>query len=716
MTKKPTYEELEQKVKEWEKESVSRKQANEALARIEWLLTKSVMPQSDRENYVPAYGNLTKLNTSRVILDAVGEDLLSELASDYLDLLDTSGAIYETNGDYALGIFSSGWCQFLDHTSRSLCGTDYNREALKSGKWHCHESCWTDASKVSIETGKPVDIECRGGIRLYAVPIRAGGQIVGSMNFGYSDPPRDTQKLQEIAQSYGVTEEDLVKVAEAYESRPPFIINIAKDRLLTSARLIGEIVERKRADEALRQSEARYMAIFENMSNGVAVYESVNNGEDFIFSSFNKAGEKIDDMSRKDLIGKSVLDVFPGVKDFGLFEVFQRVWATGKSEHHPVAIYKDERISGWRENFVYKLPSGEIVAVYSDETKRKQAEEAALFAYSELNQIFQTAGGGMRVVDIDFNVLRINETFATLSRRPEAQAVGKKCYEGFPGPACHTSRCPVTRILGGEELVEYECEKERSDGTKVPCITTATPFRGPDGELIGIVEDFKDITDRKQAEQQIEQSLREKEVLLREIHHRVKNNLQIIASLLNMTSMQAENQEARDLLQDARAKVFTMALIHTQLYQEKEFGQIDMGTYTRRLVEQTSLVYRDKGGSIHTRVEPSDVYLTLNQAIPCGLMMNELISNAFKHAFKGRQKGRIEVSISRTDNEMIAIRVKDDGIGIPEEVEVQKPKTLGLELLKALVNQLGGTVQFNHDNGTEVNIQFKALKEEEADA
>jgi len=137
-----------------------------------------------------------------------------------------------------------------------------------------------------------------------------------------------------------------------------------------------DITDQKEAEKALQESEKRYRALFENMSDGVAIYEAKDEGEDFIFVDFNKAGEKIDKVHKEALIGKSVLEMFPAVKDFGLIELFQRVWKTGEPEHHPMAIYEDERITGWRTNFVYKLASGEIVAIYSDETHRKRAEEA----------------------------------------------------------------------------------------------------------------------------------------------------------------------------------------------------------------------------------------------------------------------------------------------------------------------------------------------------
>ena len=136
------------------------------------------------------------------------------------------------------------------------------------------------------------------------------------------------------------------------------------------------VSEHNRAEEARQEGEERFRQLFENMSSGVAIYEATENGEDFVFKDFNKAAEKIEQIPKDELLGKRVAKVFPGVVEFGLMDVFKKVWRTGVPEHHQVAFYKDERIAGWRENYVYKLPSGEIVAIYDDVTRRKQAEEA----------------------------------------------------------------------------------------------------------------------------------------------------------------------------------------------------------------------------------------------------------------------------------------------------------------------------------------------------
>jgi PAS domain S-box-containing protein len=227
-----------------------RKQMEQELQAIAWLLEQRNLPHGRPAEQ--AYGDLTELNTHRLLLDAVGPDLLREIAQEHLSLLHTSGATYETNGDYASSICSSGWCRFMDAASRIQCGSPDIRVALASGQWHCHESCW-DASRQAMETRQPVDIPCKGGIRLYAMPIQIEDEVIGSINFGYGDPPKDLATLRELAERYGVTVEALQERSRQYESRPNFIIEVAKDQLHSSAKLLGEIVSRRRAETALRQ-------------------------------------------------------------------------------------------------------------------------------------------------------------------------------------------------------------------------------------------------------------------------------------------------------------------------------------------------------------------------------------------------------------------------------------------------------------------------------
>jgi signal transduction histidine kinase len=226
-------------------------QAREALRRIEWML-KPGKPKPAEGMIIQvasSCGDLASLNTNRVILDSVGVDILSDIAGEYLDLLETSITIYEKNGDCALAIFASDWCKTLSSAPCKLGRTEGKRTALHSGRWLCRDSCWTGSSKVSIRTGQPVDIACNGGIHIYSIPILAKGRVVGSISVSYGDPPRGLEELKRLAQLYEVDERELEKHRNAYESRPPFIIEIAKERLHRSARLIGALIERKQAED-----------------------------------------------------------------------------------------------------------------------------------------------------------------------------------------------------------------------------------------------------------------------------------------------------------------------------------------------------------------------------------------------------------------------------------------------------------------------------------
>ncbi len=240
-TTEPTCQELKDKISELEAK----------LVKTQWLHDKENI--AEKEPYIPFYGDVTELNTERSILDNVGKETLEILTSELMDLLDTSVAIYERNGDYAYGVFNSGWCQILDAASRKLCNTDNNKTALNCGKWLCHDDCWNNSAKAAIIAQKSTDIACPGGMRLFAEPVFAGNEVIGSINIGYGNPPTNDETLKEIADKFSIGFETLKQKALAYNPRPDYIIEIAKKRLKSIAKLIGEIVQRKQSEQELKE-------------------------------------------------------------------------------------------------------------------------------------------------------------------------------------------------------------------------------------------------------------------------------------------------------------------------------------------------------------------------------------------------------------------------------------------------------------------------------
>lgn len=226
------------------------------LSRIEWLLSRNVTPTFTRASR--SYSKQSPAergdNTCRLILDSVGKEVLVDIAGDYLDLLETASVIYEQNGDMALHLMSSEWCRYLDQVSRD------KKDPTGASRFHSptpngRESPWAKAARLSISTGDPVDMEGHDGLSIFCAPIWRGESVIGAIAFAYGDPPRDGAKLAALAEKYGVPEEALRQKANHYETRPAFIVSLAKNRLLISAKLIGEIVDRRQAEEVLRQSE-----------------------------------------------------------------------------------------------------------------------------------------------------------------------------------------------------------------------------------------------------------------------------------------------------------------------------------------------------------------------------------------------------------------------------------------------------------------------------
>jgi len=214
----------------------------------------------------------------------------------------------------------------------------------------------------------------------------------------------------------------------------------------------------------------------------------------------------------------------------------------------------------------------------------------------------------------------------------------------------------------------------------------------------------QEIAERRKAEDALRALLEEKVVLLREIHHRVKNNLQVISSLLSLQQQAAEHPVTKELLRETRGRVQSMARIHEKLYQARNVAEVDFGEYVRALVRELLQSY----GVRHVRVDvvADDVRLHVDTAIPCGLIINELVTNALKHGFKGRREGTIKVELASQQSGMLNLRVADDGVGFADGVDYRTARTMGMVVVRSLVAQLNGTIELRTNPGTEFMIQF----------
>jgi len=350
--------------------------------------------------------------------------------------------------------------------------------------------------------------------RLLSVPVTLGKEVVGQIalankNEDYTN--KDLEAVRRLAQFYALA------------------------------------IQRVRAEGALLEAKSRYEGIFKYSSDGVAVYQAKDDGADFVFVDFNEAGERIDAIRKQDLVNKSVMEVFPRVKEFGLFDVLQRVWLTGKPEHFPVTMYKDERISGWRDNFVYKLPSGEVVALYRDETARKAAEQDLKKAHSDLerrveertaelaaandllgqeiqarksteeelkkiNRLLEKTFASLKeaVFLVDPNtrvILKCNPSVETIFGYSEAEVVGNttefmhvdhKGYENFGRE--------LFAALNKEGVYRTEYAVRRKDGMILFTDHTVTEILTDSGNRIGLVSVVRDITGQKRYERMLRES------------------------------------------------------------------------------------------------------------------------------------------------------------------------------------------------------------------
>ena len=244
----------------------------------------------------------------------------------------------------------------------------------------------------------------------------------------------------------------------------------------------------------------------------------------------------------------------------------------------------------------------------------------------------------------------------------------------------------------------------RKDGTEFPAEASISKVDIEGIRIYTVI--LRDMTQHREAEERIKASLREKEVLLKEIHHRVKNNLQVVSSLLNLQSRGIHDERTRQKFKESQNRVQSMALIHEQLYQTSKLSLIDYPEYIRQLAAHLFRSYHVSSTRIDLTTRIDDVRLSVDVAVPCGLILNELVSNSLKYAFPDGREGEIRIELHNSGDHEVTLTVADDGVGLPEEVGFWDTKTLGLRLVGTLVRQLNGNVEVDRSGGTAIRISF----------
>jgi PAS domain S-box-containing protein len=388
----------------------------------------------------------------------------------------------------------------------------------------------------------------------------------------------------------------------------------------------------------------------------------------------------------------------------------QRALAT-----YQVQIYEYELdIAGktyYEEARISPINDDTALLMVRDITQRKQAEVDLQASEYKFRAIFATMFQFIGLLTPDGTLLEANQTaldFGGLTledvrNRPFWEARWWTGSEQTQGQL----KAAIAQAAAGE-FVRYEVDVLGAGDTVATIDFSLKPIKDETGKVILLIPEGRDISDRKQAEAELQASLKEKEILLKEVHHRVKNNLQIIYSLLRLQRRTLKDPQAVQSLLDSQGRIESIALVHEKLYRAGNLATVDFAEYIPGLVTNLLSSYNTQSKQIALDIAIAPITLDIDKAVPCGLIINELISNSLKYAFPTQDTGTIEVAMYTDEAAKIILLIKDDGVGLPPGFDIAQANSLGLQLVQDFVDQLKGTIQISCSQGTEFRIRFSA--------
>ena len=699
-----------------------------------------------------------------VLSDIIDVQVIQSLVNDFYKIVHMPIGLNDLKGSV---LVSAGW--------QDIC-TKFHRVHPETSKY-----CVESDTKLSLDAtpGELKMYKCKNNMWDIVTPIILDCQHVGyvfSGQFFFDDEPLDYEFFRSQARKYNFNEEEYMEALnkvprlsrEAVDTSMVFLMTFANtisQLSYSNFKLIQSLAERNALVNALQRAEETLKKAHDNLEKLV---EERTKQLTQAYNSLKESEKRLAEAQKMSHIGNWELDLITDKIYLSdeLYHIFKHTSRELVSPHNEYLSYVHPKDRDYVDNAFKKAINGELCSIdhriilangeertvhlqceaifdekktpirlkgiVQDITERKKAEEKI----QSLANVVESSNDAIMTISLDGIITSFNKGAERIYGYSSKEVIGKDVSIGAPENLKNETKKLIEKVKLGEKIQHYRTSRLRKDGKSIYVSIALSPVFDASGELVAISAIVRDIT--QQIESKKSQVKAEK-AKKKEIHHRIKNNLQVISSLLDLQAEKFKNREfikdseVLEAFRESQDRVISMALIHEELYKGEGFETLDFSIYIRELVENLFRTYRVNSKNIHLHMDMGkNIFLDMDTAIPLGIIVNELVSNSFKHAFLGRAEGSIHIKLRREENgerinsreelkykgfknTSFILKISDDGIGIPKSIDLENPHSLGIQLITTLVDQLDGELELKRNNETEFTIRFTITEKRSID-